>query len=102
MGKSDEYDQLYAKENGRFVPVSVRRPGRKPTYPLHKLSIGESFFVPGWTKHNSYIYKRARKLQIRIKQRVVYDEHPETGETVKGVRIWRLAPPEADPKETSV
>ncbi len=99
MGKSDGYGQLYAIENGQLVPVNVRRPGRKPKYPLHKLNYNESFFVPGWKKHSSYMYRQARKKNIRIKQRVVHDEHPHTGETVKGVRIWRLPP--KDKEQTS-
>jgi hypothetical protein len=90
MGKADDYGQLYAFMNGRFVPVDVHRPGRRPKYPLEKLREGESFFVPGQEKPLTGLYSRAKRLGIAIVQRRVV----EGGQV--GLRVWRLGEPKQE------
>jgi len=87
MGKSDAYGQLYALENGEYIPVNVKRPGRKPKYPLHQLRIGESFFIPGAVEPLNSVYQRARKRGMKVKQKVVTEED-STGQPLQGVRVW--------------
>jgi len=89
MGKSNKYGQLYAYENGEFVPVSVGRPGRRPKYPIHKLDVGDSFFVEGAKGHVSAVYQTARRKGIKVIQRPMTEED-EYGNPVKGVRVWRV------------
>lgn len=81
--------QLYVQNNdGQFVPISVKLPGPKPKYPLHKLSVGQSFFVPlNDPKKRTPIrgiYQRARNMEIKVRQRVM------TENGVPGVRVWRI------------
>lgn len=79
-----EWDTLYVYRNGKFVPSELKIPGRKPRYPLHKLEIGQSFFIPGKAGNLKYLYERAQRLDIVIKQRTT-EEHG-----VVGVRVWRV------------
>jgi len=80
-------EQLYVVRNGRFVPTAIRMPGRRPKYPLHELEVGESFFIPFTSekvKTLSFLSHRAKKLQIKIKQKVL------TEQGQRGVRVWRV------------
>lgn len=80
--------QLYVKnDDGDFVPIDVKLPGREPKYPLHKLQVGQSFFIPFYNKKPGpmrSIYERASKLEIKVKQRCL----TENGQP--GLRVWRM------------
>lgn len=57
--------------------------GRPPKYPLRKLRVGESFFVPGIDVNE--ICKRTYSFKpLRFKSRTVVNGG------VKGVRVWRI------------
>jgi hypothetical protein len=82
-----EGEQLFVHRNGQFRPVKLRVPGRKPKYPLHRLEVNESFFIPFRERKPapmSFLFQRAKKLNIKIKQRVL------TEQGQPGVRVWRV------------
>ena len=62
----------------------TRPPGRAPKYPLRKLAVGESFFVPGI--HIDEICKRTYHFKpLKFRSKTVVSRG------VQGVRVWRIA-----------
>lgn len=83
----EQGEQLFVYRNGQFRPVKLRMPGRRPKYPLHRLEVGESFFIPFKERKPaamSFLFQRAKKLNIKIRQRVL------TEQGQPGVRVWRV------------
>ena len=61
-----------------------RGPGRPAKYPLRKLAVGESFFVPG-IDHNEICKRTYLFKPLRFKTKAVVSGG------VKGIRVWRIA-----------
>ncbi len=69
------------------VPLPALRAGRPPKYPWRGMSVGDSFFVPGYSRemHNNLIRSAAQALGSG---RVATRKLTENDEV--GVRVWRL------------
>ncbi len=78
------------EQTHKLVPASetgknLTKPRVKYVYPVRKLEIGQSFFIPGGTYASAYdaakytAKKHNRKFAIRVRT--------ESG--VRGVRVWR-------------
>lgn len=60
-----------------------RGPGRLPKYPLRKLAVGESIFIPGVTSND--ICKRTYYFKpLRFRTRTVVSNG------IQGTRVWRI------------
>jgi hypothetical protein len=83
----------YSVENNVPVPGStddnnlyLNQP-KYQRYPVEKLEVGDSFFVPNETPHNcTNFYYKAMKLGLKHRYRRAYVE--EGG--VSGTRVWRV------------
>ena len=74
---------VYIFYEGEFLPVrNLRGEGRRPRWPIDRLRIGESFFIPGYDKPLGAIYERGKALALKIAQRVVTEQGQQ------GIRVW--------------
>jgi hypothetical protein len=65
------------------VPIPARAGGRGSSFPIDRLKVGQSFFVPGVGK-GATLRTAAHRLRIKVTIR----ERQEKG--VFGARIWRI------------
>lgn len=77
-------------EHGIPIPAGLREP-LKDKYPLRKLKVGDSFFVPERIRprkkmaQSAYVtVKRLRKEGVKIKITIRFDP------LKRGTRIWRV------------
>lgn len=73
------------------IPVPEKGVFGASKYPWAAMKVGDSFFVPGSTKKNfqGTVYQVAKKTGATY--RVENAEKVTDGETVAGVRCWRVA-----------
>jgi hypothetical protein len=69
-------------ESGIPVPAKQKGTGRAPKYPVRRLTVGDSFFVPGKTTGDLGLH---RFKPSQFTTRIV----TKNGE--RGVRVWRIA-----------
>jgi hypothetical protein len=71
------------------IEKNVPFPSRRNKYPISDMEVGDSFFVPGKksTQAGAIVFKHVQKGK-KFSSRTCTQE--VNGETVNGVRIWRI------------
>ncbi len=94
MHDEDGDEDSFKIEDDVKMPPSKRMMMSK--YPLARLKVGQSFFVPGTGNGrrevdgiSSTIRATARRHEIAIETRVLTEKYK--GKETRGVRVWRVA-----------
>ncbi len=87
----------FAIRTGIALPAKTRTAGNSK-YPLAKLEVGQSFFIPGAKKAVQVtLSKSSKSLGIKITTRRMQDfaefdaDGNGVGEKVDGLMVWRVA-----------